>query len=74
VSGVVQDMIAPRPTEGWFGQSTGLLDDVHIDPDDARRARNYIRSRKHPDNPERRLYTDAEAAFLFQQLGIEEPS
>jgi hypothetical protein len=64
VSGVVQDMIAPRPTEGWFGQATGLLDDVGIRPDDARKARQYIRRR----------FDNEEAAFLFHQLGIEEPS
>jgi hypothetical protein len=57
-------MMAPRPTEGWFGQDTGLLDDVHIPPDDARLARQLIRRR----------FGNDEAAFLLQQLGIEEQS
>ena len=64
MSGVVQDLMAPRPTEGWFGQSTGLLDDVAIPPEDARLARQFIRRR----------FDNEEAAFLFQQLGIEEQS
>ena len=64
MTGVVQDMKAPRPAEGWFGQSTGLLDDVAIPPDDARLARQFIRRR----------FDTEEAAFLFQQLGIEEQS
>lgn len=64
MTGVVQDLMAPRPAEGWFGQSTGLLDDVHIPPDDARLARQYIRRR----------FDTEEAAFLFHQLGIEEQS
>lgn len=64
MSGVVQDMMAPRPTEGWFGQDTGLLDDVRIPPEDARLARQYIRRR----------FDNEEAAFLFSRLGIEEQS
>lgn len=64
MSGVVQDMMAPRTSEGWFGQATGLLDDVRIPPDDARLARQFIRRR----------FDNEEAAFLFQQLGIEEKS
>lgn len=64
MTGVVQDMMAPRPTEGWFGQATGLLDDVAIPPEDARKARSFIRRR----------FDTEEAAFLFQQLGIEEQS
>lgn len=63
MSGVVMDMVAPRPAEGWFGQSR-LMDDVHIPPDDARLARQFIRRR----------FDNEEAAFLFQQLGIEEQS
>jgi|GEM_PF-4562801 len=62
MSGVVMDMVAPRPAEGWFGQPTGLLDDVRIDPDDARVVRSRIR----------RKYSPTEAAFLLRQLGIEE--
>jgi len=62
MTGNVMDMVAPRPTEGWFGQPTGLLDDVVIPPDDARLARQFIRRR----------FGNEEAAFLFQQLGIEE--
>ena len=64
MTGVVQDLMAPRPTEGWFGQATGLLDDVGIPPEDARKARSFIRRR----------FDTEEAAFLFQQLGIEEQS
>ncbi|MDF2915947.1 MAG: hypothetical protein K0S70_164 [Microbacterium sp.] len=56
------DMVAARTSEGWFGQPTGLLDDVRIDPDDARVVRSRIR----------RKYSPAEAAFLLRQLGIEE--
>jgi hypothetical protein len=50
-------------TEGWSGQSR-LMDDVHIPPEDARKARQFIRRR----------FDTEEAAFLFHQLGIEEPS
>lgn len=62
MTGNVMDMVAPRPT-GWFGQET-VLDDVHIPPEDARLARQFIRRR----------FDNEEAAFLFQQLGIEEQS